>query len=104
MRTSAGFARNLFHIDCANKKRIGDQRTVTAPGNGFRAHDCGSLVPRQLNQLFEGDFKLRSLHVVGKSAEACISPGGIDGVTACMPQAAERRHMQVMNSSLLQGI
>jgi hypothetical protein len=94
---------NLVHIDSADDERIRDHRAVTPPRDGLCAHDCRSPAPRQANQLLEGSVKFRSLHVIGKATEACVSPAGIDGVATRVSQTAEGRHMDVLNSGNLQG-
>jgi hypothetical protein len=90
-------------MESANNERIRDERAVTPPRHGLRAHDCRPPAARQTNQLPEGSIKLRGLHVVGKAAETRISPGCIDGVAVRMSQTAEGKHMDVLNTGTLKG-
>lgn len=94
---------NLVDLKSANNERIRDQRTMTPPGHGLRAHDCRPPAACQTNQLPEGSIELRSLHVVGKAAETRVSPSCIDRVAPCMSQTAKGRHMDVLNPGSVKG-
>jgi len=100
---------NLVHIESANNERIRNQRAVAPPRHGLRAHDRRPPTARHTNQLPEGSFELRGLHVVGKAGETRISPGCIDGVAVRMSQNRRRqaygrieyRHSQGMQTIIL---
>ena len=74
---------------------------MAPPRYGLGAHDCGSSLLGQMNELVQGLLKFWCLHVVGEAAEAGISPTCIDGVATRMPQAAKSSHVPVTNSRLL---
>lgn len=103
MWTRALAARNLAYLESAHNKRIRDQRAVTPPRYGFRAHDCRRPAARQTNQPPEGSIELRGLHVVGKATKTRILPGCIDGVAVRMSQTAEGRNMDILNTGALKG-
>jgi len=74
---------------------------MAPPRYGFGAHDCGSSLFGQMNELVQGLLKFRRLHVVSESAEAGISPTYIDRVVMRMPQTAKPGHVPIPNRSLL---
>lgn len=50
-----------------------------------------------MNKLVQGFLKLGRLHVVGKAAEAGISPRSVDRIRTRVPETAKSRHMLVTN-------
>ena len=54
---------------------------MTTPEDGF-----GQFV-----QMFP---ELRRLHVIGEATEAGVTPSGIDGVAARMPEATQTGHVR----------
>ena len=68
----------IHDIDTADKQGISDEGTVAAPGDRFGAHDGGSLLAGQLNELHNGCGELRCLHIVGKAAEGSVVPAGVE--------------------------
>ena len=87
----------------ANSQRVGDERTMTAPGNGFGAHDGAEPCFRELCEPTEGGGKFRSLHVVGEAAKAGMVPAGVDRIWPRAAQAAELREMRVGDASSANG-
>jgi hypothetical protein len=81
-------------------RRIGDQKPVTAPRNGFAAHDHGGLEPRESEKIFERFLELPSLHVVGVGPEARVSPLSVARIAATPPPAAERRQVSIPQAGI----
>jgi hypothetical protein len=75
---------------------------MTSPRHRFGAHYCGSPFFTYFDELIQGLLKFWCLHVIGKAAEACISPTSIDRIATRMPQATECSHMLVIDPHLLQ--
>ena len=97
MRLSACGAENVLDIHAAGEERVGDQRAVATPGNGFGAHDGGGLLGGDFYERFDSGGEFGSLHVIGKSAEAGIFPSGINAVARGVAQAPEVFHRSVIN-------
>lgn len=74
---------------------VGDEGAVTAPWDGFGAHDGGGSVAGNFDQGGEAFGELRSGHVVGVSAERGVAPADVDGVLAAATAASERFEMGV---------
>ena len=64
---------------------------MTAPGNGFGAHNCDSLRLRKFYQIVQIFPELRRLHIIGEATEAGVMPSGVDGIPARMPEATQIR-------------
>ena len=77
MSFAASFAHDVPYHDAANCEGISDERTVTAPGDGFSAHQDSRMAVSQINQLVEVDRELRRLHIVGETAERRIPPARV---------------------------
>lgn len=94
----------------ANSERVGDKRTVAAPGNGFGAHNGAAFCfgsPAQARKFFEtgntsGEFG--RLHVVGETSKAQIIPAPIRRIGASAAQAAEFEQMRVRNARAAKGL
>ena len=80
---------NVKDRNSARDNRIGDQRTMAAPGNGLGAHDGSRLEISQCQKVIERILKFARLHVVGVSAEAGVSPQSITRVAPSTTAAAE---------------
>jgi hypothetical protein len=52
MGLSAFQAHNVVNSNSANSERIGDERTMAAPGDRFRAHNRTPFLPGQFHQAF----------------------------------------------------
>ena len=81
-----------------NRERVGDERTMATPGNGFSAHDGRACCACNLNEDVEAFGELRRDHVVGVSAEGCVSPSGVDGIFAAMAAASEGFDVRVSDA------
>ena len=102
MRTCFRHARDLASIDAARQQGIRDQRSVTSPGHGFRAHQRDSFSGGQRDTAIQVRFELRRLHVVRVAAEAGIPPSGVDRVFPRAAQSAEPWHVRVVNACVLE--
>ena len=71
---------------------------MTAPWDGFGAHDGGAGSVGDSNEFGEAFGKLRSGHVVGVAAKRGVAPSGVDGVFAAVAAAAEGFEVGVLNS------
>jgi hypothetical protein len=89
---------NFTHFDAARQQRVGNQRSVTSPGHGFRAHQCDLFLLRYFDALLEVLLEFRRLHVIRVAAEARISPAGIQRVFSRPAQTAEAGHVRVMDT------
>ena len=90
-------ARNLTYGYAPGEKRIGDQRSVTAPGHGLRAHQDDLLARRPLDTPVQAVAERRRLHVVGIPPEAPISPARVPGVTSGVAQSSEAWQVAIVN-------
>lgn len=88
-------ALNMFHSHVTDKQSIGQQRTVTLPGNRFRAHHRRPVFPRHRDQAFQRFAKLRGLHVVGISAKSGFAETGVNGIGAGRAHSGEPGVMAV---------
>ena len=77
------------HFNTPRQQRIRYQGAMTAPGNGFSAHDGDLLRPRQFYQIVQIFPELGCLHVIGEPPEAGVMPAGVERIPACMPEAAQ---------------
>lgn len=85
--------------NAAGKSGVGDQGAVTAPRNGFGAHDGGLGNCGEFEKFDEGGVKRRRLHVVGVAAEGVVIPGGVWRILARFAQAAQFWNVDVLNAS-----
>lgn len=85
-----------------DRERVRDERTVTAPGYSFGAHDHGFLLARELDEPLERLFEFGRLHIVGVTAKRRIAPAGIRGIGAGVAQATEFTEMNVADSRAAQ--
>ena len=76
---------------------------MTAPRNGFSAHNRDPLGPRKFYQIFQMLTELRRLQIVGKTAEAGVTPSGVERIPARTPEAAQSGHVRVMKTGGMQG-
>lgn len=99
MRLGAG-VEYVHHRTISGYRRIRDQKPVTAPRNGFAAHDRGGLEPRESEEIFERLLELPSLHVVRVGPEARVSPLSVVRIPATTSPAAERRQVSVPQAGI----
>jgi hypothetical protein len=71
---------------------------MTAPRNGFGAHNCDSLGLRKFYQIVQILPELRRLHIIGEATEVGVMPSGVDGITERMPEATQTWHVTVMKA------
>ena len=94
---------DFTHFNPACQQRIRDQGAMTAPGNGFRAHNGDPLRLRKFYQIVQMFSELRRLHVIGEATEAGVMPSGVEGIGARMPEPAQTGHITVMQAGGMQG-
>ncbi len=92
-----GFREDVADFPVFEHHRVGDERAVAAPGDGFGAHDGGRSCACYFGEGGEAFGKLRGGHVVGIAAEGCVAPAGVDGVFAGVAAAAEGFQMRVID-------
>src|SRR5207253_3160969 len=74
---------------------------MAAPEDGLRAAIHRDLFLDHPDEFVERGFELRSLHVVGVTAEAIVSPCGVQGrILARFAQSAETFQMNVLDPCL----
>jgi hypothetical protein len=95
---------DFLNFNSSRQQRIRDERTMTAPGNGFRAHNCHPFRSRRFYQIVEIFLELGRLHVIGETTEAGVTPTGIRRIRPRMAEATQSRHVPVMKASRMQGI
>ena len=98
MWTSSRRALNFLDGKTPNQKRVGNQRTMTAPRHSLSAHQCDSLPRREGHQLLQSNLKLRRLHVVCVPSKALVPPARVDRVPPGMSQTAEPGHMVITDA------
>src|ERR1035437_2428575 len=76
---------------------------MASPRDSLSTHDRGAAPLGYANSLIQGIFKVRSLHILGKTAEAGIVPPRIDGIAARVPQTTKPSDVTVTNSRFLEG-
>ena len=103
MFSGSFLAHDVVHMPTRNGQRIGDQRTMAAPGEGFRTHDRGCVPPGQCLQFGQARLKGRRCHIIGKAAKRGIAPAGIRGSLRRMAQAAQRFEVTIVNTGSLEG-
>jgi len=95
VRIAARERHNVLDGMSANGERVGEKRAVTAPGNGFGAHDGAAFrfgSPAWAGEFFEAANtrgEVGRLHVVGETAEAQIVPASVWRIGTRAAQAAE---------------
>ena len=82
---------------CTNE-RVGDQRTVAAPGHGFGAHEHDAVAPRPARSGWRGVGEIPALHVVGVAAKRQVAPACRWASPRRSAEAAEARRMQVADA------
>jgi hypothetical protein len=103
MRLGTGGAGDFPHFDSPRQQRIRYQGAMTAPGNGFGAHDRDPLRSCKFYQFVQMLPKLGRLHIVGEATEARVMPAGVDRIRARAPEAAKSGHVPVMKAGGMQG-
>src|SRR6185369_17116325 len=74
VRRSPRLADDFLDRDTMGDQRIGDQRAMTAPRDGFGTHQRDALAFGQFDDLGEMLVECRCLHVVGVAAKRWIAP------------------------------
>src|ERR1700730_4560833 len=90
----------VHHRTIRGYRCIRNQKPVTAPRNGFAAHDHGGLEPREGEKIFERLLELPSLHIVGVGPEARVPPLSVVRIAATASSAAERRQVSVPQAGI----
>ena len=103
VRPRADTARDLAHLDASDEQRVRDQGPVAPPRKGFCAHQHDSFTPGELDAASQILSERRGLHVIGVAAEAGIPPPHVRGVASGTSQAAQSRHVPVMNPRTMEG-
>ncbi len=96
-------AHDVHDRDPAHGQRIGDERTVAAPGHGFGAHDRGLSLAGRLHQLEQPFLEIRCLHIIREPPEGRVLPSRVQGVFLRVAKAAEGRHVEIIDSRGLQA-
>ena len=103
MKPRASSACDFSHFNASCQQRICDQGAVTAPGNGFGAHNCNPLALGKFDQIVQIVPELKCLHVIGKPTEAGVVPTSVDGIPLRMPEATQPGHIPVVKASGMQS-
>src|ERR1700722_6743063 len=98
VRLRTGETCDFPHFNSSCQQSICYQGTMTAPGNGFRAHNCDSLRLRKIYQIVQILPELRRLHIIGEATEAGVMPSGVNGITARMPEATQTGYVTVVKA------
>ena len=99
VQSCATGACDFSHFNTFCQQRVCDQGAMTAPWNGFCAHNCSPLLLRKLYQNIQVFPELRCLHIVGEATEAGVAPSGIEGIPPRVPEATQAGHVPVMKTS-----
>ncbi|VVM05489.1 hypothetical protein MAMC_00621 [Methylacidimicrobium cyclopophantes] len=97
MGLAVGCVEEVLHGNAPGEEAVGDEPTVAAPGHGFRAEKNEPDLPNLLLQPIQCQRKLRSLHRVGKAAEARIPPCLVFGIPFGVAQTSQGSHMRISN-------
>src|SRR3990172_6035051 len=82
-------------------ERVGDQRPMAAPGEGFGAHDGGPTPPGKIPELVEAASELFGLHVISEASEASAEPTAIGGFAALtLPEPSQPRQMDMAKAGI----
>jgi hypothetical protein len=90
-----GGGQDIADLPVFQNQGVGDEGAVTAPWDGFGAHDGGRRGAGNFNEGGEAFSELRRDHIVGVSAEGGVAPAGVDGVLARVAAAAEVLEVRV---------
>jgi len=86
---------DMADVDAADQEGVRNQRAVTAPLDGFGAHDrCGLLLSR-LDELFQRLLEFNGLHVIGVAAEGGVAPALVARIRPGLAQASQTRHVLI---------
>ena len=102
MNLATSQTHDIFGRNSAHGKRVADQRTMTAPGHRFGAHNGNAILFREPDQLLEVFLELGGLHVIGIATKRGIAPTGVDRIGSGMAQSAEPRDMDISQTGLAQ--
>jgi len=102
MSARADAAGNLHHRDAAGHQSIRDQRAMTEPRHGFRAHQDDTLTPGELDAAIEADVKRRSLHIVRIATKAGVSPSGVGRIGPRPPKPTQSGQVPIVDPSPVQ--
>src|ERR1035437_1655800 len=100
MNLAASGAHDVLGADSTNQQGVGNEGAMTTPRHRFSAHQCNSLLHRQLEQFLEALLKFRRLHVIRKTPKGGISPAHVDRIGMSMTQPAQSRQVDVSQSGL----
>ena len=95
-------ADDVQHANISRNQGVGYQRTVAAPGHGFRAHENKTFLASQFDGLLQTRDKIRSLHVVGIPSKTCIAPAKVRGIGARMAQPAQLLQVNVTDLAAME--
>src|ERR1700687_6040002 len=99
MRLGGGI-KYVQHRTVGGHRRVGNEKPMTVPGNGFGAHDHRRLEPRESQKVLERLLELPRLHVIGVGPEARVSPLSVVRIAPAPPPPAERWHVSVPRAGI----
>ena len=99
---NASRAVNFLGAYAVDHECVGDERAMTAPRHGLGAHQRNSFARGLLDEASQIFSKLRSLHVIGETAEGNVSPAHIQRPRVRAAEAPQAGNMRIANAGDLQ--
>src|SRR6185437_2990183 len=93
---------NVLDANASDKQCVPDHRPMTAPRNGFGAHQDTALRTRQFRDPLNVLAELRGLHVIRIASKREIVPAGVGRIGTRVAQASETRKMDISNLDRVQ--
>jgi len=91
-------------IPATTHQRIGNQRPVAAPRDGFGAHNRRWALPSMPHQLFQRLPEFSCLHIVGVPAKTVIAPSNVHRILPRLSKAPKRRLVKIDKARLFQAL
>lgn len=104
MRSGSVLSHDVGDAPASDGERISDQRTVTAPGQRFGAHDHSFLIVSTLLKLGQAGEKGRRRHIVGVPTKGGVAPADVRRIFRRMAQATKSFQVEIVYASILECI
>jgi hypothetical protein len=102
MLSGCFLAHDVVDMPASDGECVGDEGTVTAPGEGFGTHDRSFLTAGESLKFGKARVKCRGCHIVGIATKGSILPTSVWGVFRGVTQTAKRFEVAVVNAGGLE--
>src|SRR5579863_2592302 len=102
MQVGGFIACDVQDLPTLDGQSVGDERTMTTPGNGLRAHNGDRALQRLALQFVQGVLERLGSHVIRVAAKRVVTPSAVDRIFVRVAQPTQRTKMSILDPGLFQ--